>query len=431
MAMTWLLFDCPSGISGDMTLGALVDLGVPLDVIRDALASMPLAGWSLRAERVTRNSIAATQVHVDLEAPDPAHADAHAQAHAHPQAHAHAQAHAHRHLDDILKILRAGSLTPRALAWAEAVFGRLAAAESAVHGVPVAHVHFHEVGAVDAIVDIAGACTGLDWLCTRHGISHLRVSQLRLGRGQTRTEHGMMPVPPPAVLRLLEGVPVQWGEAEGERVTPTGAALLTALTSPLGTAVVRVRSTGYGAGTRDFADAPNVLRLVLCDGDEAEATLPAPAASSLSPHVHRGRVAVLHTTIDDMVPELYGHLMEVLFAAGALDVQYTAVQGKKERPATHVTVIAAPAGADHLASVLLTESTTLGVRVSYEERYELERRAGRVQTRFGPIEVKIAVRPDGTLRTTPEYESVRRAAVAAGVPLYDVYQEVLRAGGSA
>jgi hypothetical protein len=318
------------------------------------------------------------------------------------------------------------------------VFDRLAEAEGAVHGVPVPHVHFHEVGGVDAIVDIAGACAGLDWLCTQHGVVHLRVSQLRLGRGQTRTEHGMMPVPPPAVLRLLEGLPVQWGEADGERVTPTGAALVAALASPLGNAVVRVQATGYGAGTRDFADAPNVLRLVLCEVEESAASVtavtpavPAPAAGALSPHVRRGRVAVLRTTIDDMVPEFYGHLMEMLFAAGALDVQYTAVQGKKERPATHVTVIASPGDADRLAGVLLGESTTLGVRVSHEERYELERRSGTVRTRYGTIEVKIAVRPDGTTRTTPEYESARRAAIAAGVPLADVYQEALRAGGEA
>jgi uncharacterized protein (DUF111 family) len=266
----------------------------------------------------------------------------------------------------------------------------------------------------------------------------------------------MMPVPPPAVLRLLEGMPVQWGEADGERVTPTGAALVAALASPLGDAVVRVRRTGYGAGTRDFADAPNVLRLVLCEGEEAAAVgsgmtadaegygipavsarpsgaasgasnSPAPGASAPLTHVRRGRVAVLCTTIDDMVPEFYGHLMERLFASGALDVQYTAVQGKKERPATQVTVIALPEAADRLAGVLLTESTTLGVRLAYEERYELERRAGTVETRYGTIEVKIAVRPDGTTRTTPEYESVRRAAAAAGVPLADVYQEVLRA----
>jgi pyridinium-3,5-bisthiocarboxylic acid mononucleotide nickel chelatase len=428
--MSWLLFDCPAGISGDMTLGALVDLGVPLETIRSALATLPLAGWSLRAERVTRNGIAATQVHVELETPS--------------------QDHVHRHLRDIVKILRAGKLQPRALAWAEAVFQRLADAEGAVHGMPSDHVHFHEVGAVDAIVDIAGVCTGLDWLCSQHGVQHMRVSQLRLGRGQTRTEHGMMPVPPPAVLRLLEGMPVQWGEAEGERVTPTGAAIVTALASPLGQAVVRVQRTGYGAGTRDFPDAPNVLRLVLCEGEAAvdvgprvapvasmapivpATPAPAPAGSSAASgvplaRVARGRVAVLRTTIDDMVPEFYGHLMEMLFAAGALDVQYTAVQGKKERPATHITVIAAPEGADHLAAVLLTESTTLGVRVSHEERYELERRAGTVQTRFGPIDVKIAVRPDGTTRSIPEYESVRRAAAAAGVPLADVYQEALRA----
>jgi uncharacterized protein (DUF111 family) len=218
--MTWIVFDCPSGISGDMTLGALVDLGLPLEELRSVLSSLPLEGWALGEERVTRSSIAATRVHVDLvesaaQVHGHEHAHAHEHGHSHPHEHghehtasgSHAHPEPHRHLGDILSILQAGKLSPRALGWATEVFRKLAAAEAEVHRMPIESVHFHEVGAVDAIVDIAAACIGLDLLCSRSGADEIRVSQLRVGRGQVRTEHGTMAVPPPAVLKLLEGFP--------------------------------------------------------------------------------------------------------------------------------------------------------------------------------------------------------------------------------
>jgi uncharacterized protein (TIGR00299 family) protein len=471
--MSWLVFDCPSGISGDMSLGALVDLGVPLEEIQRLLATLPLSGWQLRAESTTRNSIAATRVHVEVEnhepVPEPGHEPAHEHSHEHGHEHAHEHAHdsrhahehahpqpqaTHRNLQDVITILRAGALPPRALAWAERVFDTLARAEASVHRQPVDDVHFHEVGAVDAIIDIAGTCIALDWLCTWQDIQHLRVSQLRVGRGQVQTDHGTMPVPAPAVLRLLEGFPVQWSTTDGERVTPTGAAILVALASPLGDAALKVRATGYGAGSKDFRDAPNVLRVLLADGPDVvqQAISPpvpaaAPARSPAAPafsapatsfaasgpalpaHVARGRVAVLRTTLDDMVPELFGHLMNRLFDTGALDVQYASVQMKKSRPATQVTVIARPADAETLAAVLLNETTTLGVRVAYEERFELGRRMAEVETPYGAIRVKVSLRPDGRSRPIPEYESVRTAAANAGVPIVDVYQAALRAAG--
>ena len=444
--MSWIVFDCPSGLSGDMTLGALVDLGVPLSEIEGALRTLPVQGWALHAERVTRSSIAAMRVHVEVEPESSGHGKHGHAGHANHPGHAGHADHTdhaghqepHRGLQEVLEILRGGSLSPRALAWSERVFKLLAQAEAKVHRVAVEEVHFHEVGAVDAIVDIAGVCVGLDWLCTKHDVEHLRVSQLRLGRGQVRTEHGTMAVPAPAVLELLVGFPVQWSTSDGERVTPTGAAILAALVTPLGDAAVQVRATGYGAGTKEFPDAPNVLRMVLADPAERAgvkaaaatgANTPADPRESAAdlPHVHRGHVAVLQTTIDDMVPELFGHVRERLFAAGALDVQYVAVQAKKDRPATLVTVIVRPEAADPLATLLLQETSTLGVRVSYEERYELERRSSEVQTPYGRILMKVAVRPDGSTRAVPEYDSVRQAAEAAGVPAADVYQAALRA----
>jgi uncharacterized protein (TIGR00299 family) protein len=440
--MSWIVFDCPSGMSGDMALGALVDAGVPLEVMRDALATMPLGGWALRAERVTRNSIEATRVHVDIES----------------------VAAVHRHFGDVVAILGGGRLPERACGWAVEVFRELAEAEAAVHGVPITEVHFHEVGAVDAIVDIAGACFGLDWLCARHGVRGMRVSQLVVGRGRVRTEHGVMPVPPPAVLRLVEGYPIQWSEVDGERLTPTGAALLRVFTKPLARATVQVRLTGYGAGARDFADAPNVLRLLIADSeaetaDELPQPMPIPVATAHvrahshahHPHdaahahehaaapapdpapqrppgvVQRRRVTTLRTQIDDMVPELFGSVMQRLLDAGALDVFYTPIQMKKSRPGTLLTVVARPESAAALARLLLNETTTLGVRVHEEERFELERRIVDLDTKFGRVRVKIAIRPDGKRRVAPEYESIRAAADAAGVPVDDVYRATLHA----
>lgn len=404
--MKWLVFDCPSGISGDMTLGALVDLGVPLEHVQSVLTTLPLRGYRIEQDAVTRHGIAATHVRVELDE------DAE---------------HPHRHLKHVLEILRAGKMTERALSWSEDVFTRLAQAEAAVHRTTIEKVHFHEVGAVDAIVDIAGACIGLDWLGTQRGVEGLRVSQLRVGRGTTRSEHGVIPVPPPATLQLLQGWPVRWSESEGERVTPTGAALLTALAEPLGGRTVRVEATGYGAGSREFPEAPNLLRLLLCEPSAEPEPYAAPRPTPAGMTSRSGRIGVLETTIDDMVPEFYGHLQTRLFAEGARDVYFTPIFMKKARPATQVTVIAEPDDVRRLADVLLNESSTLGVRVAYEERLELPRRLARVSTPYGAIVVKVAVKPDGRVRHVPEYESVRQAAESAGAALEDVYRAALGA----
>lgn len=474
--MTWIVFDCPSGMSGDMTLGALVDAGVPLEVLQTALATLPVQGWTLRAERVTRNTIGATQVHVDVQT----------------------EGEHHRHFADIVGILRGGKLRERARDWAIEVFRVLAEAEAAAHRVPVEEVHFHEVGALDAIVDISGACVGLDWLCTKYGVTSMRVSQLVVGRGRTKTEHGTMPVPPPAVLQLAGAFPIQWSEVAGERLTPTGAALLRVFATPLGTAAVRVTTTGYGAGTKDFSDAPNVLRLLLAEpeGDSAgelPRARPVPEAmlrghgqaghghshdhehdghrhshshshpeSQAATHTHahehsaehrhepkpahrrdsspelggdvarlpaleKNQVAVLRTQIDDMVPELFGSVMQRLFDAGALDVFYTPVFMKKSRPGTQVTVVARPDDVERMAVLLLNETTTLGVRVHSEDRYELQRRVVELETKFGRVRVKITIRPDGKRRVTPEYDTIRAVADQAGIPVDDVYRATMHA----
>jgi uncharacterized protein (TIGR00299 family) protein len=365
---------------------------------------------------VFRNAIAATRVHVEL--------DEHHE-------------HAHRHLRHVVDSLEAGSLPPHALQWALAVFRKLAEAEARAHRTTIEKVHFHEVGAVDAIVDIAGACYGLHHLQEMHDISGFRTSQIRVGRGLVGTEHGRMPVPAPATLTLLEGFPIQFSDTDGERVTPTGAALLATLATPLAGAAIRVEQTGYGAGSREFPDAANVLRLLLCSPDgvstRTQATpdvaIPQQVDNRSGSHgvLRHGQIAVLKTSIDDMVPEFYGHLVQRLFDTGALDVTLTSIQMKKGRPATQVTVIADLQHVQQLKDVLLTESTTLGVRIAYEERVELPRRQARVATEFGEIEIKLATRPDGSVRSVPEYESVRRAAERTKTPLADVYRAALRA----
>jgi uncharacterized protein (TIGR00299 family) protein len=320
--MRWLVFDCPSGISGDMTLGALVDLGMSLDEMRESLATLPLAGYRLESEQVMRNGIAATRVRVVLDAD---------------------VEHPNRHLRHVVRILRSGKLPPRALDWSLQVFTKLAEAEATVHRMDVESVHFHEVGAVDAIVDIAGACIGLDRLCDLHDVDTLRVSQIRVGRGATRSAHGVIPVPAPATLQLLRGFPIQFTPGEGERVTPTGAAVLAALTQPLEDVAIRVEATGLGAGSKEFVDAPNVVRLLLCRPaamprqrtDMTPETRGA-AATEARPRSEpneagaAAQVGVVTTTIDDMVPEFYGHVMERLFAAGALDVYFTPIYMKKD-----------------------------------------------------------------------------------------------------
>jgi uncharacterized protein (TIGR00299 family) protein len=374
------------------------------------LRTLPLDGWALRQETVFRHAIAATRVHVELTD---------------------TQDHVHRHLRHVVEILEAGQLPPRALQWAKQVFERLAEAEAAAHRTTIERVHFHEVGAVDAMIDIAGACTGLHLLSERHDIDAFRTSQIRVGRGTVETQHGRMPVPAPATLRLLEGFPIQFNESDGERVTPTGAALLAALATPLGQTAIHVERTGYGAGQHEFADAANVLRVLLCrpDAVSGETRRAATGQRQEIPdvHTHAGQVAVLRTSIDDMVPEFYGHLTTRLFEAGALDVHLTPVQMKKGRPATEITVVAQPEQAQDLSEVLLTESTTLGVRIAYEDRIELPRRIVSVETVYGDVEIKLATRPDGSVRSAPEYESVRRVAEKAGVPLADVYRAALRA----
>jgi uncharacterized protein (TIGR00299 family) protein len=367
-------FDPFSGISGDMTVGALVDAGADWTALEAALRSLDLAA-SFRIDRTTRRGIAASKFVVDSSEQK------------HP-----------RHLPQIEKIILAGELSQNAQRNALGVFRRLGEAEAKSHNVPLEKVHFHEVGAVDSICDIVGACTALDLL----GIDEIRSSRINVGSGTVVTEHGVLPVPTPATAELLKNRPIYSAGPQTELTTPTGAALVSALASD-STAMpaLRVLSQGFGAGDKDFASQANVLRVLI--GDRVD------AAESTS-------VSVIEANIDDSTPQVLGYAMERLLETGALDVTLTPVFMKKNRPGTIVSVIASPEATEELAAVLFAETTTLGLRIVQAERRVLPRRMAEVETRYGKIRVKHTQAGN----FAPEYEDCRKAALQHSVPLRTV-----------
>ncbi len=391
--------DCASGASGDMFLGALVDLGLPLGTLEAEVRKVPLTGYRLEARHVRRASLAATKVDVVIEGHDSSGERG-------DNAHEH-QHNRHRGLSDILSLLERGTLAPAVASRCATLFSRLAETEAAVHGVSANEVHFHEVGAVDSIVDIVGAVAGLEAL----GVERFVASPLNVGTGTVTMDHGTFAVPPPATNRLVRDVPV-YGAGEGELLTPTGALLVTSYASSYGPLpAMTVRQSGYGAGTKDPPGRPNVLRIMV--GDEI-------AGSSET-------VVVLETEIDDMNPQLFAPLFDRLFAAGALDAYFTPVQMKKGRPGVLVTVLTHPQHRSALEEVLFAETTTLGVRRQEWARTVLEREQVTVATRFGPIPVKLGRREGRLYNVQPEFDDCERAARQAGVPVKEVLAAALLA----
>lgn len=388
-------FDCLfSGVSGDMTLGALLACdGADEAQFRQGLAALNVPGYELSIARVKREGITATDVDVRLLERDQGHG---------------------RHLSDIAAILGVSSLSQRVQEQALAVFTRLADAEAKIHGTNREEIHFHEVGAVDAIVDIVGACLLLEML----GVERVYTSPLPCGYGTVTCQHGVMPVPAPATLELLRGFPVRALDIEGELVTPTGAALVTTLADPTHAGPMppmTVTTVGYGAGKKQFApDRPNLLRVIVGETEE-------PAGADGTPQT----VTVLETNLDDQSPETFDLLMERCFGVGALDVFFTPMQMKKNRPATLVTVLCAPQDADRLADVLFRETGTFGIRLREQRRVTLERAWQEVETPYGLIRLKTGRRRGETLSVAPEYEDCKRAAVSHNVPLQTVYRAAL------
>jgi uncharacterized protein (TIGR00299 family) protein len=383
-----LYFDCFAGISGDMTVGALLHLGVPMDVLREQLAqlSMPLSSYSLHSERTSRKGFQATKFTVHVEEHQP-----------------------HRHYTDIAGMIEKSSLCEGVKEKAQRIFFRLAEAEANVHGVEIGHVHFHEVGGIDAIVDIVGTAVCLDYL----GIREIHASSVPLGSGYVETAHGKLPVPAPATVELLRGIPVHGELGEGERVTPTGAAIIASLADTFGRVPsMFISATGCGAGDRDFPDVPNILRVMV--GEKAR------GVSS------RDELCVAETNIDDMNPEILGFLMERLLAGGALDVTFSPLQMKKNRPGVKVTFLCAPDHLESLARMVLVESTSTGVRYHPACRIKMERATEERETSLGRVTIKVIRDNDTVLRIAPEFEECRRIALEKGLPLLEVYRIIER-----
>jgi uncharacterized protein (TIGR00299 family) protein len=386
-------FDCFSGISGDMTLGALVDAGCDLEHLRAELRGLQVPGWELSAEKTWKNGMAATYVRVKTE-----------------------DQQQHRSLNAILQILKDSQLAPQVRDRASAVFQKLGEAEAGVHDVPLEKIHFHEVGAVDAIVDIAGACIGFQAL----GIERFACSPLNVGGGTAKMAHGVLPVPAPATANLLQGKPTYSNGVQRELVTPTGAAIVATLCDSFGPQPpMTVSAIGYGAGTADLEGQPNVLRIMF---GEAEKTVPG----------YDEEIAVIEANLDDMNPQIYGYFLEKALSTGALDVYTTPVQMKKNRPGTLLTVLCKPQDANALMSLIFAETTTFGVRTYRAQRRTLPREHVSVSTSFGDVRIKLSRVNGRILHVAPEYDDCRKLAVEKNVPLQRVINEALRRyeGGS-
>ena len=380
-------FDCIAGASGDMLLGALVDAGLSVESLQGKLAMLNLGGeFKIEAHRVSKNGFGATKLDVILAE------------------HQHG-----RHLAEIEAILHASNLPEKLQEQAASIFRRMATVEAGIHGQPVEQVHLHELGGVDTIVDVVGTLAGLAEL----GVERVTASPLPLGRGFVQGAHGQIPLPAPATVALLKDVPVRGSDIEKELVTPTGAALLSTLCVSFGPIpAMTLTGQGYGAGGRDLP-IPNVLRLLL--GEQTGVSQAAAIETLL----------LLETNVDDLSAEINGYVMEKLLASGALDVFFTPIQMKKNRPATLISVLCRPSDGNALETILFTETSTLGMRRQLVERRCLERTSVTVETPFGHIRVKIARLPDGSSKCAPEYEDCRQAAQAHNVPLREVYAAAL------
>ena len=385
--------DCPAGISGDMLLGALIDVGWPEQNLRELITKLKLGDVQLKVDRVSKRGIAATQVSIISPHHQP-----------------------HRGLHDLSAIVMQADIPAAVQQVAISALRLLAEAESHVHGVAVDRIHFHEVGAVDTIVDMVGALVGF----TELNIWEVHCSALPWSRGTVKTEHGILPVPPPAVALLLRDVPVVGADIEGETVTPTGATLARTLAKQFGTMPpMRVERVGYGAGQRDWPDRPNVLRLTV--GESVD--------DSMGLQVEQ--LVVLSCNIDDMNPQWYEPLMKHLNDAGALDVWLTPVHMKKNRAAVVVEVLCPPENATSVRDLLLRHTTTLGVRETAVARHSLPRHVETVQTVYGAIRMKVATLPDGSVKASPEHDDCAAQAGLHGVGVSDVWLAAIQAGKAA
>jgi uncharacterized protein (TIGR00299 family) protein len=391
--MRTLYFDCFAGASGDMILGALANAGADTVLLLDQLRLLGVAGYDVEFSTVDRSGISATRADVRTT-----------------------EERAHRHLSDILKIINDAGLSDAVKERASLIFTRLAQAEARVHNMPVERIHFHEVGALDAIIDVVGACVCFELL----GIERFISSGLHVGSGMVQMAHGSFPVPPPAVAELLKGAPVYSSDIKGELVTPTGAAIISAVCEEYGPLPrMSIDATGYGAGGREYENFPNVLRVII--GEDAFEKSAGAAIDE--------RLLMIETNVDDMSPQVFGYLMDQAFERGALDCYLTPVQMKKNRPGVLISILCRPTEREALSALLFSETTTLGLRCYGVSRRALVRESVRVETTYGSIDVKLARFDEGRVKAMPEYEQCRAAARAAGVPLREV-EEAARAAAA-
>jgi len=412
--------DCFSGISGDMFLGALIDAGVSPDLLEDSVKALDI-GARLEISKVVRAGISATKVDVyangEKDLPREVFWEQHGHDHPHEHSHGHGHSHEHRHdhgrtLTDIHKIIEKAAISSTAKATAIEIFEALGQAEAEIHGTSIDQVHFHEVGAVDAMVDIVCAAVGAESLAVDEWVC----SPLNVGGGTVKCAHGTLPVPAPATLKLLQDAPVYSSGPQVELVTPTGAAIVKTLSTRFAPfPAMKIDKSGYGAGTRDFPEHPNLLRITI---GEAEPTDRANTSNE--------SITVLEANLDDLSPQVLAYAMERLLAEGALDVFSVPVQMKKSRPGALLTVLAKMEDANRLTKTIFAETTTLGVRRHEEQRQTLSRRWETVDTTWGPVRIKIANMNGSVSNYAPEYEDCRTLAEAQHVPLRTVMQEAIQ-----
>lgn len=378
--------DCFSGISGDMLLGALLNAGLPEQLLKRELKRLELDRYSLRVTSAQRMHLTGCQITIKTAG----------------------HHHAHRTFSDIRRIISASTLSSGVKDFSITVFRKLAEAEAHIHRTTPSRVHFHEVGALDSVIDIVGTAIAMDYF----SLDRIYASPLPLASGLISSQHGVIPLPAPASLALLQDVPVYGIPLHEELVTPTGAALITSLTSRFGPMPpMKIHGIGYGVGSRELSDRPNMLRVILGEQD-ADA--------------HADQVLILEANIDNMNPEIYDYLMDRLFAAGALDVSLAPLQMKKNRPGVLLKIICRPEKKGELSAVVFQESTTSGIRCYQAERIKLPRRVKKIHTPYGRLEVKIVTYPDGSIAASPEYEQCKMIAQKCRIPLKKVYLEIAR-----
>jgi pyridinium-3,5-bisthiocarboxylic acid mononucleotide nickel chelatase len=409
-----LYFDCFSGLSGDMALGALVDAGLPLEDLRGALGSLALGDAHVHAHRVLRAGVSATKFTVHQHRHEGGHDQVHEHAGSAGDAHPHEHGnHPHRSLVEIFHLIDHSNLPPQGRARAKAMFQRLGEAEAAIHGTSIDTIHLHEVGALDSIIDIVGIVYAMEWA----NADRVVCSPLNVGGGMVQSAHGVFPVPAPATVTLLGDAPVYSGRVQSELVTPTGALIATTYASEFGPLpAMSIERVGYGAGDRDDPVTPNVVRVLI--GRAADAPRPG------------DRVTVIECEIDDMNPQIFGVVMDRLYAAGALEVFYTPVQMKKNRPGTLLTVVAAPERRAAMSDIVFAETTTIGLRHYDVDRECLQREIVRVETPIGAVRFKIARRDGRVVNATPEFEDCAALAREKHLPVKDVQAMAIAAYGA-